>query len=408
MRIAFVAETLGCPMYLGGISRYTLLLGQALTDLGHEVHVYTRATRQQAACELGKHPFVLHHIIGYSPKLFGFRTLYYKIFRPLLPGYCFVNEWAIPLVWHVYKDAKANVIDIIEAPETGGFLAIGARLISRHVPVVGRLHAPSSITASDHHDQISSHLRQLVRMELLFLRQATAMSAPSQSVANIVQRQFGDTIRIEIIPNPVNVPEVAVIDVRHVQKKHVVFVGRLEILKGFDAMMRAIPKVVARIPNVIFDIAGPDTVSIFGSGIEQGLQKYMSPEDAIRLAPSIRFHGQVTLSQADEIRSVASCVVVPSTYENFPYTLTEAMALSRPVVATRVGGMAEIITADYNGQLIEVGSSEAFAEAVIELLVDTDKAHALGQQAKREIEVRYSPGVVAGAMADFYSRVLST
>ena len=136
MRIAYIAETLGVPTYLGGISRYTLLLGRAMSDLGHEVHVYTRATQQQADCELGVHPFILHHIKGYKPTLFIYRTIYHRIARSLFPGFCFVNEWGIPLAKNIYTDVKKNRIDIVEAPETGGFLATGVRLISRSVPVV--------------------------------------------------------------------------------------------------------------------------------------------------------------------------------------------------------------------------------------------------------------------------------
>lgn len=409
MRIAFLAETFGCPGYLGGISRYTMLLGQGLVELGHEVHVYTQASLQEACNAMGNElPFTLHHVQRYRPKLFGYRSIYYKFFRQFFPGYCFVNELGISLALNVYRDAKNNLFDLIEAPETGGFLALGTRLISRQVPVIGRLHAPSHITASDHYGPTSRHLRQVMHMETLFLRHALALSAPSQSVADLTQKILGKSGLMEVIPNPVVCPEIPISDVRKIDRPHVVFVGRLEKLKGFDTLMKALPWVYEKIPDAIYDIAGPDPAQIFLNGIESGLRAYMSAENAFRIAPFVRYHGQVSLAKADAIRSGASCVVVPSTYENFPYTLTEAMALARPVVASRTGGMVEIVNDGQNGLLVETGSSAALAEAVIEILANTDKSYALGRQAKIDIKEKFSTPVIAARMADYYSHIRSS
>ncbi len=407
MRIAFVAETLGCPTYLGGISRYTLMLGEALCELGHEVHVYTLATPEQVREQLGARcPLVCHHVPGYAPQLVGFRTLYFRVIRRLLPGYCFVHEWAVPLVWRIVRDAKRGLIDIVEAPETGGRIAIGAKLIKRHIPVVARLHAPSFITAHDHYAQASAHMRQLTRMEARLVHDASAVSAPSRSVADLVTSRFGRPKRpIEVLPHPVVLATIPCVDVREAPERRVVFVGRFEVLKGFDTLLRAMPAIVAAVPNVIFDLVGPDPSDAFAQGIPAGLRAYMSAVDALGVAPAIRLHGLVDSAQADRLRAQASCVVVPSTYESFSFTLTEAMSLGRAVVASRVGGMTDIIEQGKNGLLVKPGAADELAEAVIDLLLHPDRAHAIGERARRTVETRFAPLVAARGLADFYDRV---
>ena len=409
MRIAFVAETLGCPIYLGGISRYTYVLGLALTELGHEVHVYTMAPPEEWQREIGLDcPLRFHHVRRYAPSLFGYRTLYYRLLRECWPGYCFVNEWAVPLVIDLVRDARRGLLDIIEAPETGGRIAIGTKLLTRYVPVVGRLHSPSFITAQGSYAADSLRLKQVTRMEAMFARNATAISAPSRAVADLVRRRFGVLGDIRVIGNPVPRPTTETFDIRGLTEKRVVFVGRFEPLKGFDTLLRAMPKIQMRVPDVIFDLIGPDLFNAFEHGTESGLRVYMTADEAKAVAPRIRIHGELLPEQADEIRARATCAVVPSTFESFSFTLTEAMALGRPVVASRAGALLEIVEHGRSGLLVEVGADEALAAAVTELLLDPEKAHSMGREARIAMETRFAPSVIAARMEDFYATVCAT
>jgi glycosyltransferase involved in cell wall biosynthesis len=403
MRIAFLAETLGCPGYVGGISRYTHLLGLALCELGHEVHVYTMATPEESRREFGDDcPLRFHHVPPYRPSVFGYRTLYYRLRAPWA-GYFFVNEWAIPLVRRLLEDARRRTIDIIESPETGGRVAIGTSLLARYVPVVGRLHSPSFITAQDHWAADSPHMQQLERMESLFARRASALSAPSHAVADLVRQRFGVRGQIRVIGNPVRLPLVAQRDLRPAAGRRVAFVGRVESLKGFDTLVRALPQIVARVPDVAIDLVGPDHHGLFGSGVENGLRMWLSPEEARAVSRATLWHGLVPPEKADEIRLRATCVLVPSTFESFSYTLTEAMALGRPVVAARAGAMPEIIQHGSNGLLFDVGAHDELARRVSEILLDPAMAKTLGTNARNDVELRYAPLVIARQMAGFYA-----
>jgi glycosyltransferase involved in cell wall biosynthesis len=403
MRIAFLAETLGCPGYLGGISRYTYLLGLALSELGHEVHVYTMATPEESRRELGSDcPLRFHHVRPYRPSVFGYRTIYYRLRAPLA-GYFFVNEWAVPLVRRLLEDARRRTIDIIESPETGGRVAIGTSLLARYVPVVGRLHSPSFVTARDHWAAGSPHMQQLERMESMFARRATALSAPSHAVADLVRQRFGVSGQIRVIGNPVRLPVIGQRDLRPAAPRRVAYVGRVESLKGFDTLVRALPRIVASVPDVAIDLVGPDHHGLFGSGVENGLRMWLSPEEARTVSRATLWHGLVPPARADEIRLHATCVVVPSTFESFSYTLTEAMALGRPVVASRAGAMPEIIQHGSNGLLFDVGAHEELARCVSEVLLDPAMADTLGTNARDHVASRYAPLVIAKQMAGFYA-----
>ena len=83
--------------------------------------------------------------------------------------------------------------------------------------------------------------------------------------------------------------------------------------------------------------------------------------------------------------------VLPSVAgECLPYVLMEAMALRKPVVATRFWGIPEEVEDGVTGTLVPLGRPKALAEAVIELLRNPDKARAFGEAGRRRVEVKFT------------------
>jgi protein-tyrosine-phosphatase len=99
--------------------------------------------------------------------------------------------------------------------------------------------------------------------------------------------------------------------------------------------------------------------------------------------------------------------VLPSLSEGIPMALLEAMALGRPVVATAVGGIPEIVTHTSNGLLIEPGDEQGLANACLDLAFDRTRAQAIGAAARETIEEAFSHEASGRAVVDAYREVVS-
>ncbi len=147
-------------------------------------------------------------------------------------------------------------------------------------------------------------------------------------------------------------------------------IGRLMPVKGQDTLLRAMPTILASQPDVrlMFIGDGPDRPALNQRVHELGLKGH------------VIFTGQ--LETITEALQALELVVMPSIREGLPYTLLEAMAAGKPVVASAVGGLAETIRHLDNGVLFRPGDAQALAHAVLGLLNDANLAHHIAEQAR--------------------------
>ncbi len=154
----------------------------------------------------------------------------------------------------------------------------------------------------------------------------------------------------------------------------VVVVGRLHPQKGLDVLLDAAPAIVARVPGT--------RILIVGSGpLEAHLRERVvagGPAGPVRLAGA-------STDAAGEL-AAADVVAVPSVWESGPLVVTEAMELGRPVVATPVGFVPELVVDGATGRLVPIGDAPALAAAVGDLLERRDEARALGCAGRVKVE----------------------
>jgi len=93
--------------------------------------------------------------------------------------------------------------------------------------------------------------------------------------------------------------------------------------------------------------------------------------------------------------------------EGLPYVLLEALALARPVVATAVGGIPEVITHGETGLLVPPRNPAALADAILKLLNHPTEAARLGQQGRERVLRDFSATEMARRTAEVYRRVLA-
>jgi D-inositol-3-phosphate glycosyltransferase len=144
-------------------------------------------------------------------------------------------------------------------------------------------------------------------------------------------------------------------------KKIVGVLGRLDPQKGQDVLLRAIPKITAEHPDVLFLIAGDETAG------EPGHKKYL--ENLSRTLGVERYVKFMKFTDdVPRLMAALDIFTLPSFSETFGLVVIEAMAMEKPVIATNAGGVPEIITNGINGLLVEPHNEQSLAVAIHRVL----------------------------------------
>jgi glycosyltransferase involved in cell wall biosynthesis len=107
-----------------------------------------------------------------------------------------------------------------------------------------------------------------------------------------------------------------------------------------------------------------------------------------------------------ELFRAADAALLSSSWENFPHTVVEALAVGTPVLATRIGGVAEVVEDERNGLLVPAGDADALAAAVRRYFDDDALREALREAAAPSV-ADYAPGRVYGRLEGVLERVAS-
>lgn len=173
----------------------------------------------------------------------------------------------------------------------------------------------------------------------------------------------------------------------------ILFVGRIEPLKGLDLLVEALGEV--DMPFTLLVVGGDDRAAPLLSQIRQQAEDYGISSD-------VRFLGTVQHERLPLYYSAADICVVPSYYESFGLVAVEAMACGTPVVASRVGGLTSTVRDGVTGYLIPWRCPEPFAERIETLLANEELRHNLGAAARRAAE-EFAWEKVGTAMAALYN-----
>ena len=224
-----------------------------------------------------------------------------------------------------------------------------------------------------------------------------------------------DPAKIRVLPPGVDLGRFQPIDKQAAKAKvgipcgnaNILFVGRIEPLKGVDTLLRAMSILQARHPAAIADtclaIIGGDPWNDDPS-TEMGRLQQLRTDLGINNL--VTFLGAKDQDILPYYYAAAEMVVMPSHYESFGMVALEAMAMGTPVIASEVGGLAHLVQPGVNGFHVPVHDPEALAARILDLLTNDALRQQLGQQA-RTYAKQYSWESIAAQMIDIYREVVT-
>jgi D-inositol-3-phosphate glycosyltransferase len=191
------------------------------------------------------------------------------------------------------------------------------------------------------------------------------------------------------------------------QHRMILFVGRIQPLKGIDTLIRAMKRVVNQYPdfrqNLCVTIIGGDPNP--DSELEQKeFERLEKLRAELGVGDLITFAGAKDQDTLVYYYSAAEMVVMPSHYESFGMVALEAMACGTPVIGSDVGGLSFSIEDGFNGYLVPGQDPDALAHKIALLLRHPNLRDHLGEQAIRWAE-RYSWSYIVDEILDVYEMV---
>lgn len=215
-------------------------------------------------------------------------------------------------------------------------------------------------------------------------RLADRWTANSRQVARVLEQREGiDAHRIDTIPNGIDAAYFAeVVSPAEFRSRTgientdriVVCIGRLDPLKGQATLLQAFSDVIRNEPHA--------RLCLVGDGPQRAALSRQAAE--LKLIDRVIFAG--TIKDVRPALAAAELFVLPSNEEGLPGSVMEAQAAGVPVVATAVGGTAELVQHERTGLLVPARDPAALSDAIVRLLRDRDLAQRLAHAARSGIQ----------------------
>jgi glycogen(starch) synthase len=269
---------------------------------------------------------------------------------------------------------EADDIDVIEAQEWEAplyYLQVRRALglgPARRPPCIVHLHSPTEfIFAANQWDTAVADYQPAAALEAYSIAAADAILCPSRYLAEqAVSRYQIDRARLHVIPYPLG-------EFPHIDRSADVwksgsmsYVGRLEPRKGILEWVSAVAGVAGNRPSQVFEFVGGDTPLQSTGSVTIG-------ESAQRKLPrtlrrQFHFHGSRDRAGIEDVLTRSCISVVPSRWENLPYSCIESMCSGLPMIVSPNGGMRELVEDGVSGWIATDGTPNGLAGALTRAL----------------------------------------
>ena len=388
----------------GGMNVYVRDLSRELVRRGHHVDVYTRSqdpTVPRISPGLGRSGRVIHIPAGPEqpyPK--------HRVFDHL-PQF----------VEGVLAQAAADGITYDLIHSHYWLSGWAARELQREwgTPIVHMFHTLGKLKNEIARDPRAQEPPRRIQVEEEIVRFADRLIAPTPvEERHLVERYGADPARIRVIPPGVDLDRFHPLPPTQA-KEHlgldprcrlILFVGRIEPLKGIDTLLWAISLIARKHPDLICGLCVP----IIGGNpyrVEDNdeMVRLQALREALGIEEVVTFLGAQDQDVLQYYYAAAEMVVMPSDYESFGMVALEAMACGTPVIASDVGGLAYLVRHGRTGYRVPPRDPGALAEKITRLLTDEGLRRRMGQRAACFAE-GYAWPLIADRIEAVYAELL--
>ena len=388
----------GCPVArlgekdTGGMNVYVLQLARELGRLGNQVDVYTRFhdPDDPQIVELGEGARVVHVKAGPYHKT---KESLYEYIPEFIGNLCSLQR------------SQAIAYDLIHSHY---WLSgrIGMFLSRRWgVPHVATFHTLAKTKLMARPGERESELRFAVEERVINDADGFVVSTEEEK-KDIVRFYRTPSHKLQVIPAGVDLElfrPVGMAQARRMlglsEKKVILYVGRIEPIKGLDILVSAL---------ALLEDMGDTRLLVVGGrpGQDEELDRLKSLAARLGISDMVTFTGAVPQAELPTYYSAADVFVLPSYSESFGLVALEAMACGIPVVASRVGGPSTFVKDGETGYLIPWRCPEPFAQRLDMLLSNPGLRDKMGEAARaKALEMSWTG--VAHSMLDYYSCLMS-
>ncbi len=368
------------PTY-GGSGVVATELGIELAARGHEIHFITysqpfRLTGREANIRYHEVPVSNYPLFEYPP-------------------------YDLALATRMAEVAEFHSLDLLHVhyaiPHSVSALLARQMLAARgkHLPFITTLHGTDiTLVGLD---------RSYLPITEFGINQSDGVTAISSYLRDRTFQAFNITRDIEVIRNFVNC-DFYVRDPDLVAKQRPRFARSDERiivhLSNFRPVKRVtdVVEVFARIASIV-----PSRLLLIGDGPERSAAEFLAMKYG--LTDRIDFLGKQ--ENVNELLSLADLMIMPSEMESFGLAALEAMACRVPAIATRVGGVPELIEHQVNGLLYEVGDIDGMAAGALSLLTDPERLETMSAAARKTAQDKFCASRIIPQYEAYYEKVVA-
>lgn len=373
MNIAIV-----CYATSGGSGVVATELGMQLAKRGHKIHFISSEVPFRLIGPWKKN--IYYHEVD---------TFDYPLFEE--PPY------DLALATKIYQVVTQNNIDVIHSHyavphSVSAYLAQQMALANKQiVGTITTLHGTDVSIVGD-----EPTLRDVVAFAL---SKSDVVTSVSQAMASEAEDKYNLNKKVQVIYNFVNIqpPAKTPEDLKDVfganDSNIITHISNFRQVKRIEDVIRVFNKINKKVDSKLL---------LIGDGPEQRAAHKL----AVKLNVSNKIHFLGLQSSIEKLLAISDLFLLPSEKENFSLSALEAMSCGVPVIATQVGGMAEMIDNGKDGYLFDVGDIDGMAEAGIKLLDDKDSYKKISAAAQKKAKEGFSPEIIVPQYEKLYESVI--
>lgn len=373
----------------GGIATYVKNAANILSSQGVNVTVITalndNPVKQKVFniiyCDTQRYNLVATLVLKFAKRLHLFGLLDYLFFQIRL----------LKTFTRLYKQEKFDYLELPDYLGDGFLINLFKRFLFYKLIVITRLHSSTLVIGKFYKLERGSKYIGIRIGELVNYKFSHHLIAPSDLLIKISKEftnkniiKFPLFIDQELLINKPNTHQNSII--------RIIYPNRLQDGKGAEIFLKAALKIIEKFPDSEYIFAGADTLSAKDN---KSMYHHLLLKIPEKYRKHFKFTGGLQREYLLQYLSKSDICVIPSYYDNYPYTCLEAMSLRIPVIASSDTGTEEIIKEFNCGLVFKNGSEEDLSKKLITLINDNESRVKLGNNGRDAIVKELNPNLLA-------------